>query len=212
MAEMLYGGAGHFRAYRLKKNTNTPPDGYLIVQADGTTAATTYAHVSLVMDGYIEESNLAPQSDGTFKGTINNYDVADAIIDALNIFAKKPAAAAGTAPAGVFMEHGVEQGGSEGTLAPLFLWMSAGPKNGANTMRLTHWGIARADLNSGAIVFKNGQWIKPVLSINSIAAEWALTIPTALWGTLLWDGTTIGSITVPQYAHYMRDFLAKGTA
>lgn len=205
MADMLYGGASHLRGYRMKRNAGGT--AYELVQADGTTAATLASHASLILDGYIEESNIAPASDGTFKVTLQNYDISETIIDWLNTFAKKPAVSAGTAPAAVFMEHGVERGGSEASDVPLMLWISAGPLNAAATHRLTHWGVARADLASGAIVYKNGQWIKTPITLNSVAAEFELAIPADMFVTTHWGA--VGSLTVPQYEHYMRDYLVK---
>jgi hypothetical protein len=210
-ADMLYGGAGLFLCYRLGVVSNA----YQIQNASGAGAATGIADAILRTEGYIEESNLSPQGDGTFKGTINNYDVAEEIIDALNILAKKPNTAGGTAPAAIKMEHGVERGGSSSSERPLVFWQSYGPKNSANTKRLMHWGIGRIGMDSGQIVFKDGQWIKPVINLESVSAEYTLNIPdpatTNLWEPTL-VGTAVGALTVPQYSHFERKYLVKGTA
>lgn len=208
MAEMLYGGGGYFAAFRLK--TNAGATAYEIMQADGTTAATTAAHASLIVEGYLEQSQLQPQSDGTMKITLDNYDVAEAITEALNTVAKKPNTSAGTAPAGVFMEHGIEKGGSAGSTVPTLLYTSAGPINEAATKRLSIYGVAKADMSSGPIIYKNGQWIKPTITLNGMASEYALPItPAALWKSTYWDTVTIGTVTIPQYSNYEREWLVK---
>jgi len=209
MSEMLYGGAGQFRAFKLG-TTGSPASAYEIQDPAGV-VTTDVADYSLLMSGYIEDSNLQPQADGSFKGTINNYDVAEAIIDALNALAKKPNTAAGTTPAAIKMEHGTERGGSSSSERPLILWQSYGPKNSGNTKRLMHYGVGRLGMDSGQIQYKDGQWIKPGLSLESVAAEFDVVIAQTLWDPAL-VSATVGSITVPQYSHYERKYLNKGTA
>jgi hypothetical protein len=205
-ADMLYGGAGLFLCHRV----GIVSSAYQIQEPTGTTATTAVADAILRMEGYIEDSNLQPQADGTFKGAITNYDVAEAIIDALNTLAKKPNTAGGTAPAAVKMEHGVERGGSSASERPLVFWHSYGPKNSANTKRLMHWGLGRIGMDSGQIQFKDGQWIKPGISLESIAAEYALSIAVGLWEPTLVGA--VGTLTVPQYSHYERKYILQGTA
>ena len=209
MSDMLYGGAGQFRGFKVG-TTGSPASAYEIQDPAGV-ATTDTADYIILMSGYIEDSNLQPQADGTFKGTINNYDVAEEIIDALNTLAKKPAVAAGTAPAAIKMEHGIERGGSSSSERPLVFWQSYGPKNSSNTKRLMHYGLGRVGMDSGQIQFKDGQWIKPGLNLESVAAEFTLAIAQTLWDPAL-VSATVGALTVAQYSHFERKYLLKGTA
>lgn len=210
MADLLYGGQALLYLYRVDKTGGA----YVIHEADGTTVATDTTGAVLAVADYIEQTQLVPASDGTMKVTVDNYDVSEEVVDFLNSFGKASTTSAGTAPPPFKNEAGIEKGSSGGSSDKYILWVSYGPLNSAGTKMLMHWGLATLDMSSGQIVFKDGQWIKPVLILNSISAEYDLTVPVALF-----DGTKIkitgtGAITttdteVSQYNHYMRKYLAK---
>jgi hypothetical protein len=205
MADMLYGGAGLLHCYRVEKSGSA----YVIKTPDGSGTAADTDDVALALAGFIEQTQLQPQSDGTFKVVLDNYDVAEEVIDWLNTWAKKSGSSGGTAPAGVKMEHGIEQGAGGGATDKWILWISYGPLNAAGTKRLMHYGLATADMSSGAITFKDGQWIKPVITLNSVSAEYALSIIAALFAPTMLNAATIGTQTVALNSHYEREYLAK---
>jgi hypothetical protein len=209
MADMLYSGAGLFLGFRL----GIVSGAYQIQTPSGSGAATDYNDAIIRVDGYIEQSQLIPDSNGGIKATLDNYDISQEIIDALNKVAKKAGVSAGTTPAAVVMETGVSRGGSGGSsgLIDIF-WQSYGPLNAAATKHLMHWGVGNFDLNSGPIIYKNGQWIKPVITLNGKNAEYALSIDPLFWDptVLKTSGTgNVGTLSVPQFSPYERDYLVK---
>lgn len=199
--EMLYGGAGLALAYRI----GIVSGAYQIQKPDGSGPATSLSDYALKLEGYVEQTQCVPQSDGSMKVTFDNYDVSSAIIGFLNRFAKK-LGAGGKLPPAVAMEHGVSRGGSSAATQPLMLWQVYGALNAAETDRLCHWGIGMADLSSGPIIQKDGQWIKPIITVNGQIAEYALSIPADLWDDRFVD--LAAAVTVPQYSPYEREYLA----
>lgn len=206
---MTYGGPGLTYIFRLKIVSGA----YTIVQIDGTTAATTLAHASMVLSGYTEQTAINPQADGSMKIVLDNYDATNPVILGLNALAKLPNAGGGTAPAGVAMEHGTTRGGSAATSIPDVLYIPYGGVEPIDTplKRLMHLGVGNLDMSSGSITLNNGSWVKPAVLINGKKAEYELTVPEELFdGDYLKLGVGgIGDQVIPQYSPYERNYLLK---
>lgn len=213
MADPIYlaGGGGLFRAFRIGKVTTSGVTSYQIQKADGSAAATATTDAALTLVGSYDQVSMTPDSNGAMKINVSNYDVSSLIIAYLNTFAKDTAQTASAAPPSFINDVGAPQGpGAAGSVGsrPLMFYQVYGPPGIGDDdgTRLMTWGIAGADMSSGPIVYKAGQLIKPDIIMNGVKAEFPCPIATALWDTGYLG--SVGSLTVPQFSPYERDYLA----
>lgn len=205
MGEMLFGGACRTDFYRLRINSGA----YEIRNLANSAAVTDTTGIALSVEGYTEQTALQYQSDGTIKGVLDNYNVTAAMNTSLKTLARKPATAAGNTPTAIAMEHGIKKGGSDAISVPDLLFITYGPSGEGATKRWMHWGVCNLDMSSGAPTYKDGQWIKPVITFNGKAAEYELTIPEELFeGTLVKLGSGgIGDQVLAQYQNFASEWL-----
>lgn len=198
---MLSGGVNKWSLYRVHDDGTQ----YIIQLADGSGAAvdTTSAVITLTK---LEQAKLTPQTDGSLKGVFDQYDDTQSFDTFLKEWATP---ASGTTAKEIKFIDGSSSNSSSSD--DCLLMICYGPKDPSNTnKRKCRVFLADVSKDSGDETYKDGEYIKPSLTITTRKTAYALTIPEALFdGAAVKVGVGgIGPQTLAIETHHDRLWLA----
>lgn len=189
----LVGGGEHTLIYRVKSDFSA------VVQADGTTTATTNAHATLELTTTVVKPTL-DVAGGKF--TINSIKVDTLVQNFLDDFIDEDAS--DVSPETIYGEAGTKHDSTSAGSGDLFLVVYAGGTNADG--RMTVGAIGTLDASSANFEAEYNKHTVTNLVFNLVKADVALAVvngllPTGKYGV----GATF---TIAQYRKHWKGFLA----
>lgn len=198
------GGASRTDFFRLK--VNDAKTGYDVLQGltDVVASPATVSHIAW-SGVLVKGTSMEPQADGTMKGSIEQYDAGESIVDFLNKVAKP---ATTKSKPEIKFENGDKYGGASGTgglvLAVSYLFHDDddNPANVFVTM-----SIGRIAPTSGSQKSDGENYISLSCEFNSIPAAYTLSIPAACFQSTVVTQATPISFTKGK--GFLRQYMTK---
>ena len=202
---LLTGGQNKLVLFRVKKNSGGT-DYEILSDITGAVVAAAESDAAIILQ-QTEKTTVSPQEDGTINIDLDQYKLDDDMYQFLDNV-NDPAAAASSDLTAVKYENSVEDGGTAegGTLVLGIMYGAAHSGNSTVNVVAGLYAVART---SGGFEQASGAYSKPSFSLVGKKAEFAITIPAALFDSTIVDATDVGTKIpeIPERASFKRRFV-----